>query len=296
MPDSSTLLRAETQADPICSRSHVVLNVIWEIAVTTRAQSMQGVAGEGLLIAAGGRAILLQLANPAIGHGVADHSDFARRPLDRLNGTLSYVYAIAFGDADLAAAMTARVNRAHGPVHSGGTTPQYSAFTPELQLWVAATLYESAVHLHSLIYGPLEDATADQVYLDYSRLGTSLQVPPELWPTDRAAFRRYWDKELTLLATDAATRAVAYELLHSRTAPFWFRSALPLARLMTAGLLPADVRILFDLPWSPRRQRRFDRVVDGIRVIYPRLPRAVRHWPKNHYLRALHTATPAPVV
>ena len=257
---------------------------------------MQGVAGEGILIAAGGRAILLQLANLAIGHGVADHSHFADRPLDRLNGTLSYVYATVFGDADLAARMAARVNHAHGPVHSAGTTPEYNAFTPELQLWVAATLYESATHLHGLLYGPLDDETADAVYREYSRLGTSLQVPPELWPADRSAFRHYWNEQLALLRTDAATRAVAHDLLHSRTAPLWYRAALPLARLMTAGLLPPHVRVLFDLPWSTLRQRRFNRVVSAIRLIYPCLPRLVRHWPKNHYLRALNAAAPAPVV
>lgn len=256
---------------------------------------MQGVAGEGILIAAGGRAILLQLANPAIGHGVANHSHFADRPLDRLNGTLSYVYAIVFGDAALSATVAQRVNHAHAPVHSIGTVPEYNAFTPELQLWVAATLYESATHLHGLIYGPLDDDTADAVYREYSRLGTSLQVPPELWPHDRTAFRRYWNEQLTLLTTDAATRSVAHELLHSRTAPFWYRAALPLAQLMTAGLLPAHVQVLFDLPWSSGRQWRFNRVLDGIRVIYPRLPRALRHWPKDHYLRALRSATPVPV-
>ncbi|MDJ0377889.1 oxygenase MpaB family protein [Cryobacterium sp. PH31-L1] len=261
-----------------------------------RSPSMQGVAGEGILIAAGGRAILLQLANPPIGHGVADHSDFAARPLDRLNGTLSYVYAIVFGNAEQAEAMTARVNHAHGPVHSEGTTPKYNAFTPKLQLWVAATLYESATHLHGLVYGPLDDDTADAVYREYSRLGTSLQVPPQLWPSDRAAFGRYWNEQLALLTTDAATRAVAHELLHSRTAPLWYRAALPLARLMTAGLLPPEVRRLYDLPWSRRRERRFERVLGGIRLIYPRLPQALRHWPKNHYLRALHASALAPVV
>ena len=265
----------------------------------TTAPSMTGVAGEGILIAAGGRAILLQLANPAIGHGVADHSHFADRPLDRLNGTLSYVYAIVFGDAELAAVVAARVNHAHVPVHSTGTTPGYNAFTPELQLWVAATLYESATHLHGLLFGPLDEESAEAVYQEYSLLGTALQVPPELWPADRIAFRRYWNEQLQLLRTDAATRAVAFELLHSRTAPLWFRAALPLARLMTAGLLPPRVRMLFELPWSRRRQRRFDRVLRGIRMIYPRLPRVLRHWPKNHYLRVLRksaglTADPRP--
>ena len=272
--------------------------------MSARAPSMRGVAGESLLIAAGGRAILLQLANPAIGHGVADHSHFAAKPLARLNGTLSYVYATVFGEADLAAAMAARVNHAHAPVHSPGTSPEYDAFTPELQLWVAATLYESATHLHGLIYGPPGDDTADAVYREYARLGTSLQVPPELWPKDRAAFRRYWNEQLQLLTTDAATRAVAHELLHSRSAPFWYRAALPVARLMTAGLLPPHVRVLFELPWSKRHERRFDRVLGGIRLIYPRLPLALRHWPKNHYLRVLRksglrdstAAAPAPVV
>jgi uncharacterized protein (DUF2236 family) len=55
--------------------------------------TMQAIAAEAVLIAAGGRSILLQLADPAIGHGVADHSDFASRPVDRLRGTLTYVYA-----------------------------------------------------------------------------------------------------------------------------------------------------------------------------------------------------------
>ena len=249
--------------------------------------TLQGLAGEGVLIAAGGRAILLQLANPAIGHGVAEHSDFARRPLDRLNGTLSYVYAIVFGDAEMTALAVERVNRAHRPVHSTGTTPQYNAFTPALQLWVAATLYESATTFHEMIFGPLDETTADEVYQSYARLGTALQVPPHLWPEDRAAFRRYWDEQVARLTTDATTRAVAHELLHSRTGPLWFRSALPLGRLLTAGLLPPGVRVLFDLPWTSRHQRTFDGVLVGLRLIYPRLPKKLRHWPKHHYLSAL---------
>lgn len=250
-------------------------------------RTVHDIAAESLLIGAGGRAILLQLANPAIGHGVANHSSFATRPLDRLNGTLSYVYAIVFGNADQVATVTARVNRAHIPVHSAGTAVTYNAFTPELQLWVAATLYESAVHLHGLVYGSLDDKTADAVYREYSRLGTSLQVPVNLWPANRVAFGRYWQHQLTLLHTDATTRAVAHELLHSRAAPCWFRAALPVARLVTAGLLPESVRTSFELPWSPWHQRAFNGVLYGIRVFYPRLPRKIRHWAKNHYLSAL---------
>jgi uncharacterized protein (DUF2236 family) len=50
---------------------------------------MRLVAREGALLAGGARAILLQIAHPAVGRGVAEHSDFAGRPLDRLRATLT---------------------------------------------------------------------------------------------------------------------------------------------------------------------------------------------------------------
>ena len=40
-------------------------------------------APEGVYLLGGGRAILLQLALPGVGHGVARHSNFASNPLGR---------------------------------------------------------------------------------------------------------------------------------------------------------------------------------------------------------------------
>ena len=76
------------------------------------------VAAEAILLAGGGRAILLQIANPAVGAGVARHSDFANRPLDRFANTVTYAYATVFGTPDELAAVVERVNAAHRPVHS----------------------------------------------------------------------------------------------------------------------------------------------------------------------------------
>jgi uncharacterized protein (DUF2236 family) len=261
---------------------------------------IRDVAPESVLVLAGGRAILLQLANPAVGHGVARHSDFQTRPLNRLHGTLAYVYAVTCGTPTDRAATVRRVGRAHRPVHSvtepaaGGpesatATPRYNAFDPRLQLWVAATLYESATRMHDLVYGPLADADAESVYRDYGVLGTALQVPAGLWPADRAAFAAYWARESAVLTTDATTRGVARQLLYPRTAPFWLRLAMPLARLVTTGLLEPTERALFDLPWSPARQRRFAAVLGVVRRVYPRLPARLRQAPMRHYLRAGRT-------
>ena len=259
-----------------------------------RPLGIRDIAPESVLVLAGGRAILLQLANPAVGHGVARHSDFASRPLDRLHGTLGYVYAVTCGTATDRAAAVQRVSAAHRPVHgpavpatadSAGSV-RYNAFDPDLQLWVAATLYESATRMHDLVLGPLADVDADAVYRDYAVLGTALQVPADRWPADRAAFARYWNERLAGLSTDATTRGVADQLLHPRTGPLGLRLLMPTARLITTGLLDPRERALFGLAWSPARQARFDRLLWVVRTVYPRLPRVVRHAVMHRYLRS----------
>ena len=256
---------------------------------------IRDIAPESVLVLAGGRAILLQLANPAVGHGVARHSDFAARPMGRLGGTLAYVYAVTCGSPAVRAAAVRRVSLAHRPVHSNSQkdstpgeesrAPAYNAFDPRLQLWVAATLYESATRMHDLVYGPLADADAENVYRDYGVLGTALQVPAGFWPADRAAFADYWRQATAELSTDATTRGVADQLLNSATGPVWLRLAMPLARLVTTGLLTPRERALFALPWSSGRQRRFTVVLGLVRLVYPRLPARLRHAPMRHYLR-----------
>jgi uncharacterized protein (DUF2236 family) len=48
-----------------------------------------------LLLGAGPRALLMQLAHPAVAAGVAEHSDFRADPWRRLDGTLrSYLRSV----------------------------------------------------------------------------------------------------------------------------------------------------------------------------------------------------------
>lgn len=245
-------------------------------------------AGDAVLIAGGARAILLQIAHPAIGRGVLEHSDFDDRPLDRLWSTLGYAYAVVFGtDAERAAAVRL-VNRAHAPVRGALDDGQrYTAYDPALQMWVAATLYDTAVTVHAELFGPLDERTADAFYASYSALGTSLQVPAEAWPADRAAFREYWDAMLPALSADASTRALSRRLMFATSLPAHLRAAMPLARLVTAGLLPPPVRELYGVRWTPRAARRYSRIMRVAGAVWPLLPRGIRQWPKSYALRTI---------
>lgn len=256
-------------------------------------RGLADMGAEGILLAGAGRAILLQIADSAVGHGVAEHSTFTERPLDRLRGTLTYVYAIVYGTEEQVKAVRRRVNRAHAPVRrtADETSAGYSAFDAQSQLWVVATLYDTAATLFEKIYGPLDDETADLMYRDYAKLGTALQLPPDLWPEDRAAFHRYWDGRLRALRADDASVRVGRALLYPARAPLWYRTVMPLARFLTAGLLPDQLRKDYGLPWTQRHERRFHLTMRGLAVVYPRLPQRIRHWFKNYCLKQLGSAT-----
>ncbi|MDO9398682.1 MAG: oxygenase MpaB family protein, partial [Herbiconiux sp.] len=250
------------------------------------------IASEAVVLAGAGRAILLQIAHPAVGYGVARHSDFAARPMSRLNGTLSYIYALSNGSEEDARLVRRAVNRAHAPVRNPPAAgeapaegvPAYDARDPQLQLWVAATLYDTAISVYERVYGALGPEEGERIYREYAVLGTALQMPPELWPADRAAFRDYWNETLAGLHVDATVRGVADALLRAEAAPWWVRAGMPLMRQISVALLPASVRRAFGFAWSARRQRRVDRLFAVLGPVYRMLPRAVRHWPRRHYL------------
>lgn len=227
------------------------------------------VSAEAILLAGGGAAILQQLANPVVAAGVARHSDFANRPLDRLHGTLTYLYVTVYGTPEEAAAVARQVGAAHRPVAG--------ARDEGPQLWVAATLYETARRVHELVLGPWDAA----LLADYAIVGTALGMPRGSWPSDPAAFDEYWRGAQRRV--DDTARDVARQLLHPSALPLWARALMPTVRVATTGLLEPELRAAYGLPFD---QRRFDRLVRVARAVYPRLPRRLRELPKDRYLRA----------
>lgn len=255
----------------------------------TEPKGLADIGGEWIMPVGGGCAILLQLAHPSVGRGVAEHSDFASRPYDRLIGTLTYVTAVACGTDDDVREVRRVVGRAHADVRGGveGAAPAYTAFDPELQLWVTATLYWTAVHVYERVFGALEAASADRFYREFAVVGTSLQMPQDAWPADREAFAEYWDDAVRKLTVHPSARRVSRELLRAEHAPFWMRIVMPWARLATVGLLPEDIRAAYGLVLNERNRRRYERMMRVTAAVYPRLPLSVRHIVRDRLLERL---------
>ncbi|WP_139195973.1 oxygenase MpaB family protein [Curtobacterium sp. MCBA15_009] len=234
-------------------------------------------------VAAGGRAILLQIADPVVAAGVRRHSDFARRPQQRLVHTLMFVYAVVIGTASDSATAVGFVDRAHRPVAGADDVDR--------QLWVAATLFDSARRAHDLFGTPFSDARAEQVLAAYAPLATALRVPDDRWPTSVAAFDRYWQGALDGLRVTDDARGVVRDLLHPRFAPRWVRAAMPLVRIVTVGMLPERIRAAYGFAWGPREQRRFDRTVRLVATVRAVVPRPLLRLPAALLLRGLRRTT-----
>jgi uncharacterized protein (DUF2236 family) len=241
------------------------------------------VVREGVLLVGGGAATILQVAHPGVGQGVADHSDFAHRPLDRLEKTLQYVYGVVFGTAEEAR----KISRAVQAMHRKVTGPGYYANDPDLQVWVNATLYHTAMRLYGDVFGPLTGRDADECYAQYAVLATSIGCPAEAWPVDRDAFAAYWDHMVATIEVNDAGRQITQELLYPTHPPALLKPLGPVNRFVTVGLLPERIRGQLGLSWSPGRDLALRTALRSTRLVYPGLPVAVRQAPKTYYLQSL---------
>jgi uncharacterized protein (DUF2236 family) len=216
--------------------------------------------------------VIMQLSLPGVGYGVLesplDSGNVYKHPFKRARTTGTYLAVATIGTESDREIIRAAVDTAHRRVRSTSSSPvSYNAFDSALQLWVAACLYRYFVDQHEFLYGPLDEATADAVYLDAKRLGTTLQVREGMWPPDRVAFDDYWKRSLEDLRIDPPVR----EHLHGvATMAFLPRPLHALAGsfnlFATTGFLAPEFRSMMRLEWSEARQRRFEWLLAALRL------------------------------
>ncbi|WP_436796061.1 oxygenase MpaB family protein [Actinospongicola halichondriae] len=256
----------------------------------------------GVAMAAAGANVIMQLALLPVGRGVAesrvDSGRVDKHPIKRARTTLSYLMIALLGTPEEQEAMRREVDRQHRQVRSlPDDDVSYNAFDRDLQLWVAACLYRGIEDVHRILHGELEGERREIIYRHAARLGTTLQVREEQWPADRDAFQEYWDQMVATIEMDDVTRRYLLGIADASFfgPPFtWVIS--PMNRFFTAGFLPPEFRDELGLSWSPREQRRFDRVMGLVAGVDRMLPRPVREFPLNIYLwdvrRRIRTGKP----
>ena len=78
-------------------------------------------SGHQVSLVGGLRSLIVQSLHPLAMAGVAQHSDYRNRSLDRLRRTAHYVAATTFGDTETAHAAARRVKSIHRKVQAAPT-------------------------------------------------------------------------------------------------------------------------------------------------------------------------------
>lgn len=234
--------------------------------------------------------VIMELARPGVGYGVVESRVDSGRadlhPFKRARTTIGYLAVVALGTEQERTAFREAVDVAHRQVRSTAESPvKYSAFDPQLQLWVAACIYKGSVDLYRMFYGEMDDDDADQQYQQAKILGTALQVKEEMWPTDREAFDKYWQEQLnTNIHIDDAVRDYLYDIAAVRMRGVTLPG--PLHKLVegpmlfiTTGFLPQRFRDEMRLSWDDGKQCRFDALIAVLRIVNDLTPAPLRRLP-----------------
>jgi uncharacterized protein (DUF2236 family) len=207
------------------------------------------VVGHPASLVGGLRSLMIQSLHPLAMAGVADFSDYRRRPLQRLQRTARYVAATTFGTSEQAHEAAALVRRMHKRVR--GVDPvtgrEYSADDPATQLWVHTVEIHSFLAAFRAFGGRISDEETDRYFAENVQVAALLGTPAELVPASAAQVRDYFASvRPELRMSDAAHDAIHF-VLHP---PLGSRELLPLQpaiRVLSSAalaLVPRDLRRL----------------------------------------------------
>ncbi|ORV99730.1 oxygenase MpaB family protein [Mycobacterium kyorinense] len=224
--------------------------------------------------------VIMQLSLPGVGYGVlespVDSGNVYKHPFKRARTTGTYLAVATIGTEQDRELIRTAVDTAHRQVRSRPSSPvSYNAFDPRLQLWVAACLYRYFVDQHEFLHGPLDDASADAVYQDAKRLGTTLQVREGMWPPDRVAFDEYWKRTLDELRIDPPMREHLRGVASMAFLPWPMRVLGRFNLFATTGFLAPEFRAMMQLDWSQSQQRRFEWLLFALRLADRLIPHRV---------------------
>ncbi|MFI5760818.1 oxygenase MpaB family protein [Streptomyces sp. NPDC051563] len=268
--------------------------VLWTIAGDVRALLMLPAA------------FTMQVAHPAIGAGVDEHSVFRTDPWGRGERSLRSVQLWVYGGAD-AAAEGRRVRRLHKEIQGTDTRGRrYHSLHPACYAWVHATGFPVYLHAGRYLLRPFTPAQERQLYREWLQVGRILGLHDRDMPQ---SIEEYWPYYHRMLAEEIEPTKVARELLATDTplprpaggplpVRILLRLAWPVLRaaflhfraFVTAGYMPPEARAALGLEWTPAQERRLRRFSTALRLLVPLLPERLRYLPIARAARARQRA------
>ncbi len=207
------------------------------------------------------RALLLQVAHPAVADGVRQFSDFKSDYLGRAERTFTNMIKIYFGDWQTALESGKKLHHIHSMIrgtvvgNNGGRTInlQYCANDPDLLLWVLATLIDTTLVLYEAVCEPLTGSEKSRFYEESKLVATVMGIPKETIPNDLDAFYSYYNGMLD--GEELRVDAVTLRLSKAIFQPPYFPAYL--AKVLATGFLPPRFRREYGLEYTAKKRKHF---------------------------------------
>jgi uncharacterized protein (DUF2236 family) len=233
---------------------------------------------EPLFALGGVRALLLQVAHPAVADGVARFSNFKADPFGRGYRTFAAMAMIYFGSKTQAEQTAQRLWRIHSAIRGDAPQP-YSANQPELLLWVLSTLTDTTLRVYErATWLRLPPDWPSRFYEESKVAARLLGIPDALYPPDLAAFSLYVKTMLEgdVLGSTDTCREVAQAIVRHPRAP------KKLADLMATGDLPAALCSRLGMETRADAAERLSRWTARFSSVYRLIPKGLRWNPAYH--------------
>lgn len=238
------------------------------------AQLLWRINREAVLLLAGPRALLMQIAHPAIAAGVAEHSTWQAQPIRRLLHTLWLTEQVALGSAKTARRAVQKIERKHQRVtgfykaQNSEKSIRYDATDSALKMWVLATLIDGSIYAYQRWIGVLSEQELQQYYLGWQRIARHFEIASEHFPADYPRFREYLSHMLASdeLRIDKTAKALATALFDA-TRPFE-----NIMRTFVASTLPNRLQQAYHLQGeagAARKWQKYDRHIRRLVRITP---------------------------
>lgn len=240
-----------------------------------------------------GTGLIVQTAHPVIGKAVDEHSDYRTDAYGRLKRSLDLLWPVIYNDVAGAREYGRMLRERHRTIKGTGYDGKpYHALNPEPYLWVHMTAYNGIVNMAKFFGEELDEAQKQQLFKEWLQMGRQMGIRDQDMPADVPAYEAYWAKMLNerLERNPTLDYLLRADYFLKRPKPpvallpdfLWAAARMPLGAalyLTTRAAMSPEFRAKFDVPWTDKDQRNFERLMKIVNFSYRFLPERARWLP-----------------
>lgn len=249
-------------------------------------------SGDIRMMLMSGRTFLMQVAHPAVGAGVWEHSAFRQDPWSRLREIDLSGQRFVFSGKQASKEEGARLRYLHRNIQGIDNKGRaYHSLDPQVYGWVHTVFLDSTVAMYELYGTPLTRAEQEQLFIEWRQAGRMFGLKDRDMPGSLDA---YWSYFAEMIETELEYNPVVDHILKSGAPPkppSFANVPTALWKLLWKPVgLASHKLILGSLPkrfrekiaehagvWTDEDEQSMERFRRFVRATVPRLPEKLRY-------------------